>query len=132
MDASQSSKLSPITLLNTIMSAISCLLTDQENRLIKDFMEPTQQSLATTVAQLVLTSPLSRHKEWITSAIGVVCFIKDRQVRSHFIKVRYSLANHFRKKIIKLFGGLTILTFQIILVLRYDKKDLHLGTGNLS
>ncbi|TRY67325.1 hypothetical protein TCAL_11131 [Tigriopus californicus] len=72
--------------LVTIMSAISRLLSDQENRMIKDFMEPTQHSLATTVAKLHLTSPVSRHKEWTTTAIGVVCYIKDRKARSYFIK----------------------------------------------
>lgn len=65
---------------------LSTLLTRDENELIIQMLGRKCVTLATGVVQLLLTSAPS-HQDWQTTFIGVVCFVKDSNRRSYFIRI---------------------------------------------
>jgi Wiskott-Aldrich syndrome protein len=63
----------------------SVVLSLEENNSIFTLLSRGQTALATSVIQLLITSPPT-HKEWQLFATGVMCFIKHNQTRSYFFR----------------------------------------------
>jgi Wiskott-Aldrich syndrome protein len=64
----------------------SVLLSLEENNSIFSLLSRGQISLATSVIQLLITSPPT-HKEWQLFATGVMCFVKHNQKRSYYFRL---------------------------------------------
>lgn len=64
----------------------SVLLSLEENNSIFSLLSRGQTALATSVIQLLITSPPT-HKEWQLFATGVMCFVKHNQKRSYFFRL---------------------------------------------
>ncbi|CAL1297234.1 unnamed protein product [Larinioides sclopetarius] len=70
----------------TMQNVPSSLITEEENQKVFSALGKPCTALATTVVQLYLTEE-PYHSSWIKKQCGVLCFVKDCDRRSYFIKL---------------------------------------------